>query len=82
MNANPLSKAVQLVGLLSLAEALGLTYQAIRRWEKAGRLPRSEHTGETSYAQDIEIATGGQVKAADLLAWSSAGWKPAAAEAA
>lgn len=30
------------------------TYQAVRKWGKAGHLPRTEHTGETKYAETLE----------------------------
>lgn len=40
---------------------------AVNKWLRAGRLPRTEYTGETSYARVLEAAVGGQVKAAELL---------------
>jgi hypothetical protein len=74
----PLDEAIELIGIQAVAKAVGRRYQAVMKWRDSNRLPRSEHTGETSYAQAIETATGGQVKAGALLAWSSAGWKAAA----
>lgn len=67
MDTNPVIKAVNLCGRMELARALGVTYQAIQRWEKLGRLPRTEWTSETHYSQAIEQLTGGQVTAAELL---------------
>ncbi len=58
---------MQQVGLVKLARELGLTHQALRKWERAGRLPRTEWTGETRYAAEIERATGGAVTRAELL---------------
>ena len=52
-NINPITKAIDLAGLQSLANACGVTYQAVRKWEAAGRLPRTEWTGETEYANKI-----------------------------
>jgi len=49
MDSNLITEAVNVVGLKKLATELGVTYQAIRKWEKAGRLPRTEWTGETNY---------------------------------
>ena len=56
-----LSKAIELVGLQEMARGLGVTYQAIRRWEAAGRLPRTEWTGETEYADRIVELAGGKI---------------------
>lgn len=62
-----LSKAIGIVGLAELARGLGVTYQAIRKWEAAGRLPRTEWTGETSYSDRIVAMTEGQVSKDELL---------------
>lgn len=50
-----------------MAKGLGVTYQAIRKWEAKGRLPRTEWTGETHYAKAIERLSGAQVTAKELL---------------
>jgi len=68
-DVSPLQKAFDLVGLIPLSKGLNLTYQALKRWERQGRLPRTEWTGETTYAQQIEKITEGAVPASDLLAW-------------
>lgn len=68
MEQNLISQAVEIVGLAKLARVLGVTYQAIRKWETKGRLPRTEWTGETDYASLIELATEGKVSKACLLA--------------
>lgn len=44
---NPISKAIEIVGLSKLAAGLGLTHQAVRKWEREQRLPRTDATGET-----------------------------------
>lgn len=67
MNENLLTQAITLVGLGRLASELKVTYQAIRKWEKAGRLPRTEWTGETNYAGVIEKLTEGKVSRVALL---------------
>lgn len=67
MEQNFISQAIEIVGLAKLAGALGVTYQAIRKWEAKGRLPRTEWTGETGYAELIEAATEGKVSKAALL---------------
>jgi len=67
METNLLSKSIEIVGLANLARKLGVTYQAIRKWETKGRLPRTEWTGETRYAEIIEAATDGQITRQQLL---------------
>ena len=89
---HPLKEAVELVGLGPLAKSLGLTYPAIRKWERAGRMPRTEWTGETTYSIQIQGLTGGKVTAVRLMSkWpelaqpsaerSSAAIEPAAVQA-
>jgi predicted site-specific integrase-resolvase len=68
MSANLITEAIEIVGLQPLADGLGVTYQAIRKWEKAGRLPRTEWTGETNYAALIERLTKRRVTRKALLA--------------
>lgn len=45
-----------------------VTYQAVLKWVRAGRLPRTEWTGETAYAQALSDAVGGQITREQLLA--------------
>jgi hypothetical protein len=43
----------------AIAEICGLgTYQAVNKWVIAGRMPRTEWTGETNYVEKIFQATG------------------------
>lgn len=65
----PIAKAIEIVGLSPLADRLGITYQAIRKWERAGRMPRTEFTGETQYSAQIEKLTKRKVTRSQLLAW-------------
>jgi DNA-binding transcriptional regulator YdaS (Cro superfamily) len=67
MTPNLITRAVEVVGLAKLARILGVTYQAIRKWEAKGRLPRTDWTGETNYAAAIDEATGGEVSRSALL---------------
>lgn len=67
---SPLDAAVRLVGLQKLATELRLSWQAVQKWRARGRMPRTEWTGETAYAEKIEELTAGRVtKAALLGAW-------------
>lgn len=65
--AHPLEAAIAQVGLAALARGLGVTHQAVRKWGRASRLPRTEWTGETGYAHAIEHLTGGTVTKLQLL---------------
>jgi hypothetical protein len=72
MDSNLITEAVNVVGLKKLATELGVTYQAIRKWEKAGRLPRTEWTGETNYSAKIEQLTDGAITRDGLLSMRKA----------
>lgn len=61
-----IDSAIDIVGLQPLADSCGVTYQAIRKWQRHG-MPRTEFTGETGYAKSIEAATKRKVKASALL---------------
>lgn len=74
----PLRTAIQTVGLLKLAKGCGVSYQAIHKWEKVRRMPRTEWTGETTYSERIEGLTGGVVTREQLLAkWPDTASDPA-----
>lgn len=64
---NPISKAIAICGLKQLETTCLVSYQAIRKWEKAGRLPRTEWTGETNYAEKIAQACENKVTREELL---------------
>lgn len=64
---NLITSAIEIAGLSELAKACNVTYQAVRKWEAAGRLPRTEWTGETGYAAVIETVTKGRITKAKLL---------------
>lgn len=61
--------------MTNLARACDVSYQAVRKWLMAGRLPRTEWTRETDYSGTIERLTNGHVtKAMLLLPWPK--WEP------
>lgn len=68
IQANPISRAIDLAGLQRLASACAVTYQAVRKWERVG-LPRTEWTDETDHSSKIAAATGGVVSKQELLAY-------------
>lgn len=63
-----LDLAVTRLGLQPLARLCGVSYQAVRKWQRAGRLPRTEWTGETDYAARIAAALHGEITQDQLLA--------------
>lgn len=67
MNFPALTKAIEIVGLQALASGCGVSYQAVRKWEAAGRLPRTEWTGETDHAEKIVVMTAGAVTRRELM---------------
>lgn len=64
----PIARAIELVGVARLAGAMSVSRRAVGKWEKAGRLPRTEWTGETNYSGVIEELTGRRVTREQLLA--------------
>lgn len=83
---NLLSKAIAAAGgdrehggLSRIADVCKVTYQAVRRWERSGRFPRTEHIpeelGGTTYAKRIASLPDVRVTADELRAWSLEGWK-------
>jgi uncharacterized MAPEG superfamily protein len=71
---NLITNAIAITGLLPLAKTCDVSYQAVRRWEQANRLPRTELTGETNYAKRIARLTKNKITRRELLAMTSAGW--------
>ena len=68
MNATtPLQAAIDQIGLTAVARTCGVSHQAVRKWQRQGRMPRTEWTGETAYAAAIEAATGGQLTKLQIL---------------
>jgi len=58
-----------------LAAELGKTHQALRKWQRAGRLPRTDWTGETTYAEKISAVCQGEPSVAQLKGpWPK--WEP------
>lgn len=65
MSENPITKLIAKAGgsrtsaLKSIAATCGLkSYQSILKWEENEKLPRTEWTGETNYAEKLEQAYG------------------------
>lgn len=62
-----LDRARDLLGSYSaIGRVCGVSFVAVLQWRKRGRLPRTEYTGETQYAIQIEQATNGAVHRSEL----------------
>lgn len=71
MAANKYTRALekakkQLGTWVAVGRACGVTPEAVGKWRRAGRPPRTEYTGETRYAAAIAKACDGAVAEADL----------------
>jgi len=68
MNTNVIHEAIRVAGGSSaVAEAVGVSRQAVEKWAKRGRLPWSEYTGDTSYATTLSRLTQGAFSRDQLL---------------
>ena len=64
-----ISIAIERVGgPVTAARVCGVRRQAIDKWVAKGALPRTEYTGETTYASSLSAASNGQFTAEWLLA--------------
>jgi len=64
-----LSRAISAIGgLQAVGDLLHVSPQAVHKWLKKGRLPRTEWTGETTYAEQMSAAANGAVTKEELLA--------------
>jgi hypothetical protein len=72
---HPMEQAIAKVGLVQIAAACGKTHQAVRKWQRAGRLPRTEWTGESNYAEKISAACNG-VPSVEQLKGPWPKWQP------
>lgn len=60
MSENPIEEAVRLLGGYSATgRVCGVTYKAVTKWCRRGRLPRTEATGETEYSTLLAAAHPG-----------------------
>jgi hypothetical protein len=67
-------------GIGAAAKVCNRSYQALNKWRQVGRLPRTDYTGETRYAELLATAAklkGNYFQAAGLLT-ASAPYKTAA----
>ena len=54
------------------ARVCGVSVRAVYKWIDAGRLPRTDYTGETHYARSLAAAAGGAFSSEWLLSETAA----------
>jgi|TARA_R110001606_G_scaffold397010_3_gene572345 hypothetical protein len=54
-------------GVPTVASVCSVSVRAVYKWIERNRLPRTEYSNETNYAQKIEQASEGKILASDLL---------------
>ncbi len=66
---NTLRKAINMIPgkVNGAAAACDVSIRAVYKWINSGRLPRTDYTGETEYAQKLADASGSAFTAAWLL---------------
>jgi len=51
----------------AIGKACGVSGKAVMKWHKNGKPPRTEYTGETTYAETLEKQCSGAIKKECLL---------------
>ena len=73
---NPIKTAIVAVGGVSKAARLcGVSSRAINKWVAAGKLPRTDFTGETQHAVNLARGADGQFTADSLIQASAAAYR-------
>lgn len=67
MTKSAIERAIDICGMYAIAKKFNLTVPAIIGWRTRKRLPRTEWTGETNYAEGLEELTKGKVTKEMLL---------------
>jgi hypothetical protein len=62
-----LKEAIVSIGAQKIADQCQVSVRAVYKWCERGMLPRTEFTGETSYAEKIETLSNGKFKREELL---------------
>ncbi|EMK6669904.1 hypothetical protein V9J75_003418 [Vibrio fluvialis] len=62
-----LKEAISSIGSQRIAKRCQVSVRAVYKWSERGVLPRTEYTGETNYAEQIEELSNGQYKKDQLL---------------
>ena len=65
---NVIELAREVLGSYSaIARVCQVTPATVNKWKRLGKFPRTEYTGETTYAQQISRASSGKLLVSQLL---------------
>lgn len=67
MTTQTLGDVIKAVRVPVVASACGVSARAIYKWIDRGSLPRTDFTGETSYAQKISEVSAGKYSESEIL---------------
>jgi predicted DNA-binding transcriptional regulator AlpA len=67
MQTQTLGDVLKTLRVPVVASACGVSARAIYKWIDRGSLPRTDFTGETSYAQKISNVSGGMYSESEIL---------------
>lgn len=67
MPTQTLGDVIKSVRVPVVASACGVSARAIYKWIDRGSLPRTDFTGETTYAQKISQLSGGKYSELEIL---------------
>lgn len=72
--SNPVTSAIEHIGLSAIAKRFGFYPSAVQSWRDDGRLPQSELAGLTNYADVIAEMSNGRWTADQLLDATREAW--------
>ncbi len=64
---NMLREAITSIGVQKISNRCKVSVRAVYKWCEKGVLPRTEYTGETNYAEQIETLSEGKYSKEQLL---------------
>lgn len=72
--SNPVTSAIDKIGLSALAKRFGFYPSAVQNWRDDGRLPQSDLAGLTNYADVIAEMSDGEYSADQLRDATREAW--------
>lgn len=69
------ASAIDHIGLTKVGNRFGIRPSAVQKWRDNRRLPQTDLSGLTSYAQGIEELSEGRFSAEELIAETREAWE-------